>query len=388
MTSYTRTARAFHWSMALLIFGVLALGLIAHDLPDSPLKIRLFFWHKSFGITIFGLVVLRLLWRFSHRPPPLPETMEPSEKRAAAGAHWLLYGLMVGLPLSGWLLNSAANFPLKVFGWFELPNLVAPSESLKFIAGMAHEYAAWLLMGLLAVHVMAALKHRYWDRDAVFAGMAIGIRPVLLLLAFGCTLFVIVWNSLPISPIETQAVSFAEPITQIDQPTTAGTATVWQMKPEQSRLGFSCIYDGVGFDGEFKRFEPQIQFSADDLAGSRFDVGIDVASVDSQNSERDQALSIPAWFDFKQFPQARFVAQVFSQTGEGQFVAQGQLTIRDITRPLALPFSWQRLGDEAQLQFNIELQRLDYDIGTGMWVDDIVGHTVNVTADLTLTQEP
>lgn len=392
---YTLVARLFHWVLALLIIGMLALGFYASGLENSPLKIRLFFWHKSFGISILALVLLRLLWRLRHRPPAMPERMPKLERNGAKTAHWLLYSLMLLMPVSGWLIHSASGYSFKVFGWFNLPALVSPEKALQQQMAELHEIAAYLLIALLVLHLLAALKHRFIDRDEVFAGMALR-RPYFIALALvGLVLLALVWRSLPVAaPTETTAqassaeADLAQPPANSEQSNLA-SAPAWFTLIEASELGFTGSYDEVPFNGVFHRFTPMIRFAPTQLAQSEFDVRIDVTSVDTQSRDRDDALAGSEWFGFKRFSEARFTAKRFEQLGPQQFVAQGILRIRNIERPLALPFTWQTKSrqtstEQAKLSFAITINRLDYDIGTGLWAGETVGHEVIVRADLQL----
>lgn len=158
-------AKTFHWVMAGLIGAMFVLGTMAATWHMSPTKLRLFVWHKSTGILVLVLVVARIAWRLSGVRPALPEAMSRLERRLAGLVHLLLYGLMVAIPISGWVINSAANLPLKVYGLFRLPNLVGPSKAVQVMAETAHLTLIVVLALLLALHIGAALRHQYWLGD-------------------------------------------------------------------------------------------------------------------------------------------------------------------------------------------------------------------------------
>ena len=172
-TRYTATAVALHWLLALLIAGAFGVGLYMHDLPFSPLRLKLFNWHKWAGVTILALSALRLLWRLTHRPPPdLPAP--PWQRAAGHAAHWALYALFFAVPLMGWAYSSAAGFPVVWFGVLPLPDFVAPDRALADILKARHGQLAWALAVVVALHVAAALKHHFIDRDGLLQRMRPG----------------------------------------------------------------------------------------------------------------------------------------------------------------------------------------------------------------------
>ena len=164
-TTYTPIAKGLHWLMAVMILGLLALGLYMHDLPLSPQKLELYAWHKWFGVSVFLLVWLRLAWRLTHRPPALPETLSPGMRLAAHAGHGLLYGLMIAIPLSGWLMSSAKGFQTVWFGVLPIPDLLGRDRELGDLLQQVHKLLNLLLMLTLAGHVAAALWHHVVLKD-------------------------------------------------------------------------------------------------------------------------------------------------------------------------------------------------------------------------------
>src|SRR5438094_4810891 len=126
--SWGAPAKLFHWVMAALILAQIALGLMAANWRLSPTKLELFFWHKSTGMLILALVALRLLWRLANPVPELPAGMAAWERAAARLSNLLLYALMIALPVTGWIVNSASNVPFRIFWLIPLPAIVAPDE--------------------------------------------------------------------------------------------------------------------------------------------------------------------------------------------------------------------------------------------------------------------
>ncbi|MGB7543717.1 MAG: cytochrome b [Burkholderiales bacterium] len=172
--SWGAPAKLFHWVMAALILAQIALGWTAASWRLSPTKLNLFFWHKSIGMLILALALLRLLWRFANPTPALPAGTPAWERSATRASHALLYLAMIAMPVSGWILNSAANIPLRIFHAIPLPAIVAPDKALEDLAALAHYSLFALLAAVLAVHAGAALRHHFVKRNDVLARMLPG----------------------------------------------------------------------------------------------------------------------------------------------------------------------------------------------------------------------
>ena len=168
---YTATARSLHWLSALLIFGLLGLGFYMSDLALSPTKLKLYSWHKWAGVTVFLLTLLRLAWRATHPAPALPASMPKPMQLAAHGGHLALYGLLLAIPLSGWLMSSAKGFQTVWFGVLPLPDLLSRNLELGAQLANLHTGLNVLLILLLLGHAGAALKHHFIDRDDVLRRM-------------------------------------------------------------------------------------------------------------------------------------------------------------------------------------------------------------------------
>ena len=173
---YGWVSLTLHWLTVLLIVGLAVVGLTMDDLPNGPQKIQVFALHKSTGLTVLALTVLRLAWRlYAGAPPMVP--MPTWQRFAAHGSHAALYGLLLAMPLSGWLYNSASGFSLKWFGLVSLPKLAAYDPGLKHLAHELHEGLAKVLLLVVAVHVAAALKHHFVERDVTLHRMLPLLRP-------------------------------------------------------------------------------------------------------------------------------------------------------------------------------------------------------------------
>jgi cytochrome b561 len=172
-------AKTLHWTIALLVIGMVIVGLWMDEMPNSPDKVKVYALHKSTGITVLALMLLRVLWRFVDKRPPYPSTMPGWQRALSEASHFLLYVMLFAMPLSGWLYNSASNFPLQWFWLFRLPALSGPDPELKHLAHDIHETGWIVLAVLLAIHVSAALKHHFFDRDITLARMVPGLLPPL-----------------------------------------------------------------------------------------------------------------------------------------------------------------------------------------------------------------
>ncbi len=166
---YTSPAIALHWLIALLIFTAFPIGLIMPNMGFTPFALKLYSWHKWIGVTVFSLAIIRLLWRITHKPPPAQ--ISHGEKILAHIAHFALYVLLFAIPLSGWLMSSAHGYQTVYLGIWPLPDLVAKNEALGKTLGEVHSTLNWILCGLVALHVLGALKHHIIDRNDVLTRM-------------------------------------------------------------------------------------------------------------------------------------------------------------------------------------------------------------------------
>lgn len=170
-TRYTAPAIALHWIVAILILANLALGLYTVGLPLSPTKLRYFSFHKWIGVTVFLLAAARLLWRLAHPAPALPEAMPAWERKTAHATHALLYVLFFAAPLTGWLFSSASGFQTVYLGMVPIPDLLSKDKALADVLKLAHKSINYTMAGVIVLHVAAALKHHFVDRDDVLRRM-------------------------------------------------------------------------------------------------------------------------------------------------------------------------------------------------------------------------
>ena len=174
---YGPVAIALHWLLALMILGSVCLGLSMTGLPFSPLRLKLYNWHKWAGVTILALSAMRLLWRLSHPPPPLPARIRAAmpgwQLAAHRGLHLLLYLLFFAVPLLGWAYSSALGFPVVWLGVLPLPDFVPVDKDFaEAVLKPLHKIGAFSLAAAALVHAAAALKHHFVDRDGLLGRMS------------------------------------------------------------------------------------------------------------------------------------------------------------------------------------------------------------------------
>lgn len=384
-------------------------------LDFSVFKLALYDWHKSLGTLVLFLFALRLFWRWVSRPPiSLPEHKK-WERVLAHIAHYTLYLLLFLLPLSGWLMSSAGDFSHSFFGLFTMPDLVEKDETLFRQMREVHEFLVYLLLFVLFFHIAGALKHHILDRDITLVRMLLSPREgyaergkmkeflagfVLMaaLLFYGAVAILLVQNYMKVP----ENVAVTDIQDQADrtgpQATTFAKNAVhnvdrWAIDHENSRLSFYVDVYGEPFEAVFPAFDGDIIFDPGNLAKSRVDIVIPLAMVSSGSAERDGFMVMEDWFYAESFPESRFYAESFKKTGQNQYIAEGELTIRGVTRPVSLPFTLQIKEEEsgektADMKADLVINRLDYGVGQGAWQKtDVVGNAVKITVSLKARRE-
>ncbi|MDE2337708.1 MAG: cytochrome b [Gammaproteobacteria bacterium] len=172
-------SQLFHWLIAALIGVQIALGLIGTELPLSMTKLATLARHKSLGITLLALMLVRLTWRALNPTPALPDTLKPHERVLARVTHTGLYVLVIALPLTGWIMSSARGFPVSWFNLFQLPNLVGRNAALYHAMVRTHVLLAIALGLILVLHIAAALKHHFVLKDDTLRRMLPGAGTAL-----------------------------------------------------------------------------------------------------------------------------------------------------------------------------------------------------------------
>jgi len=344
-------AKGFHWLLAVLILAQVALGLSAKGWRLSPTKLDLFVWHKSLGIVILVLVALRLAWRLANPVPEYPGAMPAWERFAARFAHFLLYLLMLAMPFSGWIIQSASDVPFRIFWQLPLPALVGPSEATADLAKGVHFWLFVTIGVVLAGHVGAALRHHFVLRDDVLRRML-----------FAVVLLAVVAPAL---------------------------AADWRMDAAQSRLEFIATFEKNPAPGIFKTFDVKMNFDPEKPQGGSLDVSIQPSSADMKVREVNDAIRGPEWFDFARFPQAGFkssdIRRVEAGREAGHYIARGTLTLKGVQQAVEVPFTWSGKGDSALLEGELIVKRAAFNIGTGEWTaTDVIGPDVKIRFHVSL----
>ena len=169
--SYGSIARFLHWTIVVLIIAQYFIAESADELPDGLEKLSVISWHKSFGMLVLILALVRIGWRIANRGAPAPVPMPRLQQVAAAAGHGVLYLLVFAQPLSGWAMSSAANYPVTLFGWFQFPALVGANHDLHEILEEVHEATFYALVIVATLHAAAAVYHHFWMKDEALRRM-------------------------------------------------------------------------------------------------------------------------------------------------------------------------------------------------------------------------
>ncbi len=417
---YSSAAIMLHWALAALLIFQLSLGWRLGDLAGLP-QYAAYQLHKTIGISILLLSVARLVLRLVV-PRPRTANTSPMLAMLAGAVHALLYVVMIGGPLTGWIIVSTAKIKVQtmLFGvihWPHLPVSAAwhdPAEAL-------HSLIAWLFVGLFVLHVVGALRHHFARQDLIgrMVPRAFGNRSalniVVVLALLGCAgafllARVLPFGASPIAPPE-DALANASNAMLVDN--AANVAAVNEMAPpivneaesaqnsvapaeatqppaqwrvqSGGNLGFKADYSGSAIDGAFTGWNADILFSPDDLPNSRISVTVDLASVDSADSQRDDTLRSDSFFNVASHPRATFRSTNITHRGGKAYRAAGMLSLHGQQRPVTLSFTLDIQGDQAKATGSAPLSRTAFGVGTGEWADtgtvaDAVSITFNFTA--------
>jgi len=413
---YTAVAIALHWAIALLIIGMIAVGWIMDAMPGGPgsPKIAIIQIHKAVGITILMLTIARIIWRVMN-PPPAEPRMPKWQSLLATLVHILLYVLMIAMPLTGWIMASAEidQHDTRYFGTFEMyvPGIpgLAP-ETRKGLADgfeQVHSNLAWVIIGLLVLHVAGALKHQFVDKDGLLARMAPGLFGRTAgpydnghgaIWAFGAAALVfaaIVGLSLAAPPAATApATTIAE-----ENQTPASNAPAWAVDYEKSAIIFRSGYMDQPFEGRFTKWTAQIQLDTaapanpDKPVDGYIRVVIPMSSAQTGEPYYDENVGQGDWFDVAKHPEAVFevTGGVFKDS-DTQYEATGVLKLKGVDHPVRLPFTLQINGQTATAHGETTLKRLALGVGAETLTEakgdaEYVQDDVLVVVDIVATRQ-
>ncbi len=388
-TRYGGVTKSFHWLTALLILTLIPLGWWAHQLPyetDAELahKAWMFSLHKTLGVTAFFVAVLRILWAISQPKPGLLNADKKAESFAAELVHWLLYGSLVIVPLSGWISHAAAEGFAPI--WWPLGQglpLVAKSTGVEHFFSALHWVSGRVLIVSLLLHVAGALKHHVIDRDATLRRMLPGEALV---------------GPLPPqehrkTPAITAAVIWVLAILMGGVLANNKQSDVAEVALEQ--VASDWVVQNGDITITVQQFGSEVTGSfADWTSAIRFDETIpggDVGSVTTTiaipsltlGSVTDQAMGAD-FFDAANFATAVFEAQI--RHAVDGYEAAGTLRIKDNELPLIMPFNLGIEGDTASMRADITLDRRDFGIGANVGDETSLAFAVKVTIQLTATR--
>ena len=357
---YGDVAVLFHWIIALLIIGLLAIGKYMTGLENNdPARFFLTQWHKSFGITLLVLSLLRLLWRWTHRPPPEPGTMPTWQIFVANVVHWVLYALLFIMPVTGWLMVSVSplNIDTVLFDVVTLPHLpffesYPDKEHLEHTFHHYHHLAGNVLIVLLLAHIGAALKHHFIDKDSVLVRILPDWQSRSLKVKFAGLIAVVL--------------GFVAALTLY---ASNGNQTAL-LAAGDSEVSFIADVTGAQTPGIFAISTVEAVIDENNPANSTITARVQTASVSSENSQVEGSLPDTEWFDVENYPEAVFQSTAFRATDDGNLLVDGDLTMKSTTKSVSFPILIisEEGGKVARGQFVVD--RREFDIGMNSNPDD------------------
>lgn len=390
-TRYGSVAKTFHWLTALLVITLIPMGIIANGMPyetseQLAAKAQLFSLHKTLGVFVFFVALARILWAIAQTKPEPLHPERKLESFAAEVVHWLLYGSLLFVPLSGWVHHAATTGFAPIWWPFgqDLP-FVPKSESLAAATAGLHIVFERVLAASILLHVAGALKHHFVDKDVTLRRMWFGSSEST---ANGATHHA----ALPFAGalaawVFAIAVGFALNVyaPHHDAVSSSGAAVLQEVQSDwtvqEGQLEITVTQLGSEVTGSFADWTASISFdeTAQGPNLGEVDVTVSIGSL-TLGSVTSQAMG-PDYFDAETFPTARFRAQI-NPAPDG-YVADGTLTIRDQTVPLKLFFSLQIVDDTAEMQASTALDRRDFGIGMNMADEGSLKFGVAVNVSLT-----
>lgn len=366
---YDDIAVIFHWAIALLIIGLLIIGKYMSSLEENdPVRFVLTQWHKSFGITVLILSVLRLLWRFTHKPPPELASIAHWQQRAASLVHALLYALMFILPITGWIMVSASPLNLdtvlfNVIPWPHLPGLDALENRGDIAHAFQdyHEIVGTILIVILLAHTGAALKHHFLDKDKTLVRMlpawkSSGFKRKMILLSM----------------------VLAASITGLYLYANSGNQAAL-LAAGDSEVSFIADVTGEPTPGVFTQTSVEALINEADPSVSTIMARVQTASLSSENPQVAGSLPEPEWFDVQNYPESVFESVSVTAADDGTLLVTGNLTIKESTQEVSFPMSFSDEDGRRVARGEFTIDRREFSIGLeSQQNDDFVGYPVVV----------
>lgn len=410
--TYNRYSRWLHWTIAFLMLFMVFLGWRLGD--HDSLRLSRINLHKSVGILVLALSVVRIFVRLAYKAPPeLPPERRWAKWQAASARalHIGFYVAMMAMPLTGWAMVSTSIRPIPFFGLLTIPHLPLPhSVPLHDTFELSHELIARLLIfGMIPLHVAAALKHHFLDRDRTIERMVPGLKAERLanwrwIVPLGSVGLATILgfcllrgtpesqNAAPprlgsdaaISPIANNpSVSADDGPSAPASSTASGKIPTWTIDNSRTKIAFETSFQGEAVSGEFRTYAATINFDPDQVDRSNIRVSIDLSSVESSDADRDTTLKSPVFFDIAVTPRAVYSAEVFTRKDSTHFVAHGRLNMRGVDKPLDLPFTLVIKDKVATMTAQATIDRTVYGVGTGDYAStDVIPAKVKVDIKL------
>ena len=394
---YTNVAITLHWLIAIAIVGMIFGGWYMGDLPDgAPGQYFLYQMHKSIGITILLLTVARIIWRVMNRPPPLPNEMKGLEKTASHLVHLGFYGLMIALPLTGWLYSSVSvklDVPTVLYGiisWPDVPFVEdLKTESASGAVNFIHSKLAWVVLALLGLHVAGAIKHEFSAEEGVLKRMIPGLfgkadKPAMpgrgAMTAFGSALAVLVIIA-GATPVLSMLNGSGKAVSA-----DAAFAPNWTVNAEASSIQFAGTHDDNPYSGTFSNWDAAIQFDPDNPGTGEVRVTVSTTNVEASQKLYSDSLPSPEWFNTAAFPTASVEILNIEGAGDDSFTSTARLSLKHLTVDTDFPFTLEFEGGTARMTGQAVFQRKALDLGQSSdpnanWVAEDV--MVNVLVEAT-----
>ena len=380
---YSTVAIILHWLIALALAFQIAVGF---SMPDDERGFTLFQLHKSVGVTILVLTLVRLAWRLTHRPPTAVE--RGFQGFLAKAVHTLLYAFMIGAPLTGWAMVStdATGIPTLLYGTIPWPHLPLP-HALNEPLEETHELLAWIGLALFVLHVAGALRHQFLLKDGLLRRMgpggsawAAGLLALLVVaLYFGAGMRISSWvmanggyGPQRPTPAETSAPAplvVAEP-TDVATPTDAATEAeagpppVWTIQ-RGGRLGFSVGSGDSSYNGSFTDWSGTIRFDPDHPETADIRIDVKLASASLGDATQDEMLQGGDFFAASANPTATWRSTSVRQTGPNRYSASGTLSLKGASKPQSLNFTLSGEGLKRHVEGSASIDRNAFGVGTG-----------------------